>query len=295
MNKIKSLIKLMRPKHYIKNLLIFVSIFFDRNIFAGSILAKVICGFVAFCVISSAIYIFNDIHDVEQDRRHEVKKNRPIASGAISVKLAYIIAFGLFILAVAINWFCGFGWQAMTIMLVYFVCNLGYSLGLKNIPFLDIVLLVMGFMLRVLYGAAIIGSGVSAWVYLTVISLSFYLGLGKRRNELKKSKGETSTRKVLSFYSFEFLDKFMYLCLTLAVAFYALWSADAEIEVKYGTDKLIWTVPLVIVLLMKYSADIESNSYGDPVDVITHDKVLVLLSFIFALVLFGLIYIPGLG
>ena len=294
MNKIKSLIKLMRPKHYIKNLLIFVSIFFDRNIFAGSILAKVICGFVAFCVISSAIYIFNDIHDVEQDRRHEVKKNRPIASGAISVKLAYIIAFGLFILAVAINWFCGFGWQAMTIMLVYFVCNLGYSLGLKNIPFLDIVLLVMGFMLRVLYGAAIIGSGVSAWVYLTVISLSFYLGLGKRINELKKSKGETSTRKVLSFYSFEFLDKFMYLCLTLAVAFYALWSADAEIEVKYGTDKLIWTVPLVIVLLMKYSADIESNSYGDPVDVITHDKVLVLLSFIFALVLFGLIYIPGL-
>jgi decaprenyl-phosphate phosphoribosyltransferase len=294
MNKIRSLIKLMRPKHYIKNLLIFVSIFFDRNIFAGSILAKVICGFVAFCVISSAIYIFNDIHDVEQDRRHEVKKNRPIASGAISVKLAYIIAFGLFILAVAINWFCGFGWQAMTIMLVYFVCNLGYSLGLKNIPFLDIVLLVMGFMLRVLYGAAIIGSGVSAWVYLTVISLSFYLGLGKRRNELKKSKGETSTRKVLSFYSFEFLDKFMYLCLTLAVAFYALWSADAEIEVKYGTDKLIWTVPLVIVLLMKYSADIESNSYGDPVDVITHDKVLVLLSFIFALVLFGLIYIPGL-
>ena len=294
MNKIKSLIKLMRPKHYIKNLLIFVSIFFDRNIFAGSILAKVICGFVAFCVISSAIYIFNDIHDVEQDRRHEVKKNRPIASGAISVKLAYIIAFGLFILAVAINWFCGFGWQAMTIMLVYFVCNLGYSLGLKNIPFLDIVLLVMGFMLRVLYGAAIIGSGVSAWVYLTVISLSFYLGLCKRRNELKKSKGETSTRKVLSFYSFEFLDKFMYLCLTLAVAFYALWSADAEIEVKYGTDKLIWTVPLVIVLLMKYSADIESNSYGDPVDVITHDKVLVLLSFIFALVLFGLIYIPGL-
>lgn len=292
MNKIKSLIKLMRPKHYIKNLLIFVSVFFDKNIFTGPVLARVICGFVAFCAISSSIYIFNDIHDVEQDRQHEVKRNRPIASGAISVKLAYIIAFGLFILAVAINWLCGFSWQAMAIMLIYFVCNLGYSLGLKNIPFLDIVLLVMGFMLRVLYGAAIIGSGVSAWVYLTVISLSFYLGLGKRRNELKKSKGETSTRKVLSFYSFEFLDKFMYLCLTLAVTFYALWSADAEIEVKYGTDKLIWTVPLVIVLLMKYSADIESNSYGDPVDVITHDKVLLLLSVGFALVLFGLIYLP---
>lgn len=292
--KIKHIIKLLRPKHYIKNLLLFVSITFNQSLLDISVLARVVCGFIAFCSISSAIYIFNDIHDVEQDRQHEVKKNRPIASGAISVKLAYIIAFGLFITALAINLLCGFSWQAMAIMLVYFVCNLGYSLGLKNIPFLDIVLLVMGFMLRVLYGAAIIGSGVSAWVYLTVISLSFYLGLGKRRNELKKSKGETSTRKVLSFYSFEFLDKFMYLCLTLAVAFYALWSADAEIVVKYGTDKLIWTVPLVIVLLMKYSADIESNSYGDPVDVITHDKVLVLLSFVFALVLFGLIYIPGL-
>jgi len=292
MSRIKIILKLMRTKHYIKNLLIFVSIFFDRNIFTVSVLTKVIGGFIAFCAISSTIYIFNDIHDVEQDRQHEVKMNRPIASGAISIQTAYIIAFVLFIAAVSINLLYGFNWQAMAIMLVYFVCNLGYSLGLKNIPFLDIVLLVMGFMLRVLYGAAIIGSDVSAWVYLTVISLSFYLGLGKRRNELRKNNGEAGTRKVLNFYSFEFLDKFMYLCLTLAIAFYALWSADARIVAKYGTDKLIYTVPMVMVLLMKYSADIECNSYGDPVDVITHDKVLLLLSVVFAIVLFGLIYLP---
>lgn len=288
----KNIVKLMRPKHYIKNLLIFVSIFFDRNIFDLSVLTKVICGFIAFCFVSSAIYIFNDIKDVEQDRIHEVKKHRPVASGLISIRLAYIIACGLFIFAMLINYFCGFVWQAVAIILVYFICNLGYSLGLKNVPFLDIVLLVIGFMLRVIYGAAIIDSEVSAWVYLTVISLSFYLGLGKRRNELRKSNGDINTRKVLNFYSFEFLDKFMYLCLTLAVAFYALWSADTEIVIKYGTDKLIWTVPMVIILLMKYSADIESNSYGDPVDVIIHDKVLLLLSLGFAMVLFGLIYIP---
>ncbi len=292
MEKVKNVIKLMRPKHYIKNFLIFVPIFFDQNLFSMPILMPVICGFVAFSAISSAVYIFNDIHDIEQDRRHEIKKNRPIASGKVSVSNAYIIAFVLLLLAIAINLLCRFSLQAMFVMLLYFICNLGYSLGLKNVPFVDIVLLVTGFMLRVLYGAAIISSSVSAWVYLTVLSLSFYMGLGKRRNEIRKSNGET-TRKVLRFYSVEFLDKFMYLCLTLAVAFYALWSADAEIIMKYGTDKLVWTVPVVIVLLMMYSADIESNSYGDPVDVIIHNKALILLSVVFVLLLMALVYIPN--
>ena len=97
---------------------------------------------------------------------------------------------------------------------------------------------------------------------------------------------------MLQYYSYEFLDKFMYLCLTLAVTFYALWSADGEVAAKYGTDKLVWTVPLVMIILMKYSADIESNSYGDPVDVITHDKVLLALGVLFGVVMVALIYLP---
>ena len=138
------------------------------------------------------------------------------------------------------------------------------------------------------------GSSTSAWVYLTVFALSFYLGLGKRRNELARlPQGGGATRRVLQYYSYEFLDKFMYLCLTLAVTFYALWSADGEVAAKYGTDKLIWTVPVVIVILMKYSADIESNSYGDPVDVVMHDKVLLLLAVLLVLTVIALIYLPG--
>ena len=148
--------------------------------------------------------------------------------------------------------------------------------------------------MRVLYGAAIINSEVSAWVYLTVTSLSFYLGLGKRRNEQKKLAAHGTvgnTRAVLSAYSYSFLDKFMYVCLTLSVAFYALWSADEKIAVKYGTDKLVWTVPLVLIVLMKYSANIEMDSYGDPVDVVLHDKVLISLVLLFGVVLLGLIYL----
>lgn len=283
-------IKLMRPKHYIKNFLIFVSITFDRNLFNPPVLTQALMGFVAFCLLTSAVYVLNDIRDVEADRQHEVKRNRPIASGAVPIPAAWVLAAALFAAALAIH-LAACGGRGLPFMLAYFAVNLGYSLGLKHIPFLDIVLLVMGFVLRVIYGAAIVGSSTSAWVYLTVFSLSFYLGLGKRRNELTKTQG--NTRKVLQYYSYDFLDKFMYLCLTLAITFYALWSADAQVAAKYGTDKLIWTVPIVIIILMKYSADIESNSYGDPVDVVMHDKALLLLGVLFALVMVFLIYSPG--
>lgn len=285
------IIRLMRPRHYIKNFLIFVSITFDRDLFNLQVLVQALLGFAAFCLLSSAVYIFNDIRDVEADRQHPVKRERPIASGAVPVPAAYVLASVMFLCALAIQ-LAAFGTRGNSLLffLAYFAVNLGYSLGLKHVPFLDIVLLVMGFVLRVVYGAAILGSSTSAWVYLTVFSLSFYLGLGKRRNELLKSKGDT--RKVLRYYSYEFLDKFMYMCLTLAVTFYALWSADAEIIAKYGTDKLIWTVPLVMITLMKYSADIESNSYGDPVDVVMHDKVLLGLAALFVLTIVVLIYLP---
>lgn len=269
----------------------FVSILFDRNLFNFPILVRVIAGFAIFSLLSSVVYIINDIRDIEADRQHEVKRNRPIASGAVSIPHACIVAAILAVIAITIHIVFGFSFSALLVMILYFAINLGYSLGLKNVPFLDITILVCGFFLRVLYGAVIIDSTVSKWVQLAVIALSFYLGLGKRRNELKKTGG-AKTRRVLEWYSYAFLDKFMYLCLTLAIAFYALWSADAEIIAKYGTDKLVWTVPMVILLMMKYSADVESNSYSDPVDVILHDKMLIVLSAIYGGVLLWLIYRP---
>lgn len=290
---VSDIIRLMRPRHYIKNLLVFVSIAFERTLFDGRTFLKVFCGFLAFSLLTSVVYIINDIRDAEADRQHELKRLRPIASGAIPVPAAVITAVVLLIASLLLNARVSASLSnTLLIMLAYLTVNIGYSLGLKNVPLLDVVLLAAGFLLRVLYGAALINSNVSAWVYLTVISLSFYLGLGKRRNELKKAAGKEITRKVLAFYSYDFLDKFMYLCLSCAVIFYALWSADAKIIEKYGTDKLVWTVPLVIVLLMKYSADIESDSYGDPVDVITHDRILLVLSAVFCLVMFLLLYRP---
>ena len=288
---IKEIVKLLRPKHWLKNALIFVSITFSGRLLEYSSLRNVLLGFLAFSLLSSAVYVLNDIRDREADKLHEVKRNRPIASGKVSIPLARGLMAVLIVVALGLDIIAD-GWdlQCLALMVTYFAVNLGYSLGLKNVPFVDILLLVSGFLLRVLYGAALIHEYVSNWVLLTVISLSFYLSLGKRRNELIKSGDSGSTRRVLRFYSFNFLDKFMYLCLTIAIVFYALWSADAEVIARFQTDKLIWTVPIVILLMMKYSSDIESDSHGDPVDVITRDKVLLGGAVLYGIVMLALIY-----
>ena len=292
---LRGVVRLMRPKHWLKNGLIFIAVIFAGQLFQPELLVRTVVGFFAFSLASSAVYVLNDIRDVEADRQHEVKRTRPIASGEVSVPAACVLmavlaaaGLGLSVLA------CKDARMGTALILAYFVVNVGYSMGLKHVPFVDILLLVSGFVLRVFYGAAVIDGHVSHWVTLTVFALSFYMSLGKRRNEILQSDAPASTRRVLQYYSVSFLDKFMYLCLSNAIVFYALWSTDEEVIARFGTDKLIWTVPIVILLMMKYSADIEADSYGDPVDVITHDKLLLLMAFLYGVIMLAILYLPGL-
>ncbi len=285
----KNFIKLMRPKHYIKNLLIFIAIIFSGNLFHADMFWQTVAGFIIFNALASAVYIFNDIHDVDEDKRHPVKRMRPIASGAVSIYMAYALAVFLTLFALAGS-FLLFSASCFIVPLLYFFINLGYSVGLKHIPFLDIALLISGFFLRVVYGAFIINVELSNWVYLTVIALSIYLGLGKRRNELLKNGQENSTRPVLKYYSASFCDKFMNVCLTCAMVFYALWSVDPVTIQRVENNYLVWTVPLAFFILMKYCSDIEADSYGDPVDVLFHDKILIAMCLVFGVAVLGIVY-----
>ena len=149
--------------------------------------------------------------------------------------------------------------------------------------------MVSGFLIRILYGSVITNIEVSNWLYLTVISGSFYMGLGKRRNEIKK-QGDKS-REVLKRYSKEFLDKNMYVCLTLSIVFYALWCVDSATIQRMGTNLMVWTVPIVMIILMKYSLDVEGDSYGDPVDVLFKDKILLLIVALYAISVFSIMYL----
>lgn len=282
----KNCIKLMRIHHYIKNLLIFSSLIFSGQLFDMDKASACLWGFAAFCALSSAIYIINDIHDKDYDRMHSTKCNRPIASGTVSVKAAIIIAAILLIISAICN-FIVFHTYSTLLLVFYLLLNLIYSFGLKNIPLVDVTILVAGFLIRVMYGAVISSITVSSWLYLTVIALAFYFAFGKRRNELINQK---NTRQVLKTYSLNFLDKNMYMCLTLTNVFYALWSMVSDAALSYNKN-FIFTVPIVLLICMKYSMNIEGQSDGDPVEVLLHDKSLLFLCFVYAVVMFAILYV----
>lgn len=285
----KKYIKLMRVHHYIKNFLVFAALVCSGQLFNGEKLLAGALGFGAFCLISSVIYVVNDIRDVEKDRLHPTKCKRPIASGAVSVKQGWVLAVGLFVLSMGLN-ALEFHPVSTTLLLLYFVLNLAYSFGLKNVPMVDVTILVSGFLIRILYGALITGITISNWLYLTVIALAFYFSLGKRRNELKNLK-DGQTRKVLEYYPIAFLDKSMYMCLTLAIAFYSLWSMDERTIALYNNEYLVFTVPIVMLIVMKYSLAVEGESDGDPVEVLVHDKVLLGLVGVYLLAMFCILYL----
>lgn len=279
-------LKLMRVKHYLKNVLVALPVIFAGVALHPVNIFKTLIAFITFSLTSSIIYIINDIRDVEKDKKHPVKKKRPIASGEVSIKAAVILAILLFVATIAILYFSGLLFNyGVLVLLVYFVLNLGYSFGLKDIPLVDITILASGFVLRALYGGLLLNIDLSNWLFLTVLSGSFYMALGKRRNELIKLEGK-ETRKVLKYYTKEFLDKNMYMFLSLSIVFYSLWST-------LGVDNRFFKFSsiLVILILMKYSLNVEQDSLGDPIEVILGDKILIILAFIYAAYCFAVLYI----
>lgn len=282
-------LKLMRVHHYMKNLLVFAALVCSGQLFVPAKLCAGVLGFFAFCATSSAIYIINDIRDCEKDRRHPTKCRRPIASGAVSVRNASILAVMLFVLA-ALLIAPVFKLSAVLLLLLYIVLNLAYSFGIKNVPIADITVLAAGFVIRVIYGAQLTEIIISNWLYLAVFAMSFYLALGKRRGELIQV-ADGDTRSVLKAYPLDFLNRNMTMCLTLGNVFYALWSMDQVTTAFYHNRLLIFTVPIVLLITLKYSLTIDTASDGDPVEVLIHDRALLLLVLLYLAVMLGILYI----
>lgn len=268
-------LKLIRIKHWVKNILIFIPLICSGLINYQNTLAC-IGGFFAFCFASSFIYVINDIRDIEKDKLHPTKKKRPLASGKIKKSTAIYIAVLMLILSISINILINNNVLniSLYILLSYIIINILYSFGLKNIAIVDIILLASGFILRVYYGAAIINVEVSDWLFLTILSGSLFLGLGKRKKELITSE---KSRKVLQEYNEAFLDKFQYITLGLMLVFYSLWVIEQDI--KY----LSFTIPLIIIIFMRYCLIIEKSDEGDPTTILYQDKFLLILSIIFGL------------
>lgn len=280
-------LRLIRVKHWLKNILVFVPLVFGGKLFSVEDLLTCVACFMVYSCAASCVYIFNDMGDIEKDKLHPTKCKRPLASGEISTKSATILLCVLLVITGVINYLLLNTVTSWLIIVLYIVINIVYSKGGKNIALLDIVILVLGYVLRVYYGALAINVVVSGWLYLTIVFMSFYLGLGKRRNELIQLG--SNSRKVLKDYTKDFLDKNMYMFLSLTIMCYAWWCETVN-SVR-GNNKMLFTVPVVVVICMRYSMDVESNaSDGDPMNVILKDKALLVLGLLYAILMVIFLY-----
>ncbi|MDR0558056.1 MAG: UbiA prenyltransferase family protein [Treponema sp.] len=280
MKKVLQYIKLIRAKHWIKNGIVFIPVVFNRN-FTASIITQSVLAFCSFCLLTSFIYVINDLFDIESDRKHPVKKERPLASGRIktwqALTAACVCLTGSACMFIGIT-----NTYALSIWIAYLALNVLYSRILKKIAIVDIVLIAVFYVLRVYYGAIAAGITISSWLFLTLITMSFYLGCGKRRGEI--DAGDSSSREVLRFYNYQFLDRFMYVCLACAITFYSLWCKEMN------SALLMASVPCLIVLVMRYSQLIENGSDGDPVEVVYGDKPLMSLGLLYVAIVAGALF-----
>ena len=284
----KKYLRLMRIKHYCKNILVFVPLVFSKLFFVKQHFVNNLLGFIAFSLMTSVVYIVNDINDLESDKKHLIKCKRPLPAGLITVTKAKILATVLFVFSIIINAFTKSNLFISTnLLLAYYLLNILYSKHYKHVPIIDIAILASGFVIRVLYGSAVVNILISSWLYLTIITLSLYLVLGKRRNEIVKQG--SSTRRVLKKYNYNFLDKNMYLYLALTIGFYSMWCVDSKTITSFGKS-IVYTVPLVMLICLKYSLAVEGDSEGDPVEVVFSDKIMLLLIASYAMLMFSIIY-----
>lgn len=294
-NSMPAALRLLRPWHYGKNLLVFVPLFFSGQMLARpDKLLMALLGFVCMCMTSSAIYVLNDLRDAPADRLHPQKCRRPIASGEVPPGRAAMLCAGLLLGACALlalgAWRAARPLYAPAVLGAYVALNVGYSVfGLKHVPIVDVTIVALGFVLRILLGAALTDVAVSRWLLLTVLMGSYYMALGKRRNELRDVRAQA--RPVLGAYTYEFLNQNMYVFLTLALAFYSLWSVDISTTQRHSHAYAVASVPLVVLIAMRYNLNIEGDSDGDPIEVILRDKGLIALAVVYALLMLVLIYL----
>lgn len=268
---LRALLKTMRPRQWTKNIFVFAALVFDGKLFQLTDFLRTLAGFGLFCLVSSAVYIINDLFDAESDRQHPVKKNRPIASGKLPLPAAVAAAAILAVGALAAAYLLA--WQLALTILFYFAMMLAYSKWLKHVPILDVLILAAGFVLRVHAGTTLITvERFSPWLYVLMTLLALYLGFGKRRAELALlAEDATNHRKVLDGYTIPLLDQFITIVSGTTIVAYSLYTFFRP-EAP-GNHALMLTIPFVVYAIFRYLYLIQvRNIGGEPEDVLLTDR-----------------------
>lgn len=293
MNMIKRLlaspyIHQMRPRQYAKNAFIFAPLFFDRQLFIPRSFLLTFMGFITLCILSSGVYVLNDIVDVEADRNHPQKKYRPIASGKISIRNAKIFCLVLFAAAFVMAFFLNRSFFLLCLLTV--VINTAYSFKLKHIPLIDIITIGILFLIRVYSGAVLIQVKIfSPWLYIVTFMLALYLGFGKRRAELASLEGtQNTTRPVLEGYTVPFLDQLISIISAVIIMSYALYTFSGP--AVPANNRMMLTIPFVVYGIFRYLYLLQvKHQGGAPEEVLLSDHwlqgtiILYAISVVFAL------------
>jgi 4-hydroxybenzoate polyprenyltransferase len=287
---LKALIKTMRLRQWTKNGFVFFALIFDKQLFRPEPFLRTVEGFFLFCLISSAVYLFNDIADVEADRNHPIKKQRPIASGKLPVTVAVTTA--LLLIAIAIPLGILLSPVFALILTSYLVINLLYSRWLKHVSILDVLIISSGFVLRVGAGVALITvERFSPWLYMITILFSLYIGLGKRRAEMNLlAEGASAHRKVLEGYTISLLDQYITIVSGMTIVAYSLYTFSAPNLPENHTMML--TIPFVVYGIFRYLQLIQfGHVAGSPDEVALKDRPLQITVLLWGLAVIAIFYL----
>ena len=284
----KALLKTMRPRQWTKNAFLFAALVFDGKLFHLTAFLRTLAGFGLFCLISSAVYIFNDLLDVESDRQHPVKKNRPIASGKLPASMAMGAGIVLVLLTLAAGTLLA--WQFALTLLVYFAMMLAYSKWLKRVLILDVLILAAGFVLRVHAGTTlIVVERFSPWLYVLMTLLALYLGFGKRRAELALlAQAASSQRQVFDGYTIPLLDQFITIVSGTTIVAYSLYTFFRPA----APESLMLTIPFVVYAIFRYLYLVQVKHIGgEPEEILLTDRPLQISILLWGVAVLSVFYL----
>jgi decaprenyl-phosphate phosphoribosyltransferase len=268
--------RLLRAHQYLKNLFIFLPLFFSLRIDEADLLAKATLAFVIFSAVSSAVYIFNDYYDVAEDRTHPAKRERPLASGRVSARVALALAAGLLMAGLAASWLLSP--DMFSLLVVYVILNAAYSIGLKHIPIVDIFVIAVNFVLRIFVGGAVTHVEIYMWIIIMTFLLALFLALAKRRDDvLIFLEMDQKTRRSIDGYNLVFIDSAMMAMAAVTIVAYIMNTVSHDVIVKFGTDKLYLTTAFVILGILRYMqiTFVEEKS-GSPTEILLKDRFIQL-------------------
>lgn len=284
-------LKLLRPKDWAKNLFLYLPLFFSGEIFDLTKFVHVFEGFVAFCCIASSIYIINDYADLESDKNHPLKQNRPLASGKVKISIAFMILSLTLITGFLIAYQINFNF--LVLLSIYFLLNIAYSLGLKHVPILDIFIIAIGFSLRIRSGGVLAGVGVTIWMNIMVFLLALFMAAGKRRDDvlLTISSGK-NIRKAMEGYTLDFLNILLAVISSVMIVSYFMYTISDRVILRLETNRLYFTSLFVMAGMMRYLQIIYVHSDGgSPTKILYKDRFIQICIILWMVSFYFLIYL----